>query len=139
MVARLSRPDAAELLVPPRPVGDAAELTQKATRLRAALTALGDLVESGDMAPTEYRSRLSRLLKQLAGVEAKVTEVAGTSPLAPIAGRADADAVWEAMNLAERRAVIATLMDVVVRPSPTRGQRFDLRRAQLTWRTEAGS
>jgi DNA invertase Pin-like site-specific DNA recombinase len=133
VVERLSRPDAAELLAA-RPDVDVSGLAREANNLRARLANLGDLVESGDMSPVEYRRRKARLSEQLADVEAEMTAAAGTSPLAGIAGRPDAGDVWEGLDLARRRAVIDTLMEVVVLPAQSRGRGFDSDRVRVDWR-----
>jgi DNA invertase Pin-like site-specific DNA recombinase len=130
VVERLSRPDAAELLVA-GPDVDVSALAQEANGLRARLVNLGDLVESGDMTPVEYRQRKARLSEKLADIEAEMTAAAGTSPLASIAGRADADEVWAGLDLAHRRAVIDTLVEVVVLPAQSRGKGFDRGRVRF--------
>jgi DNA invertase Pin-like site-specific DNA recombinase len=136
VIERLSRPDAAELLIA-RPDVDVSALATEANSLRARLANLGDLVESGDMTPVEYRQRKARLSEQLAGIEAEMTAAAGTSPLAGIAGRPDAGEVWADLDLATRRAVIDTLMDVVVLPAQKRGKGFDGDRVRIVWRLPA--
>jgi hypothetical protein len=133
VVARLSRPDAADLLIP-RVEVDTAGLAQKANSLRLRLARLGDLVESGDMTPGDYRPRKARLTEQLASIEAEMTAAAGTSPLAGIAGRPDAGEVWDGLDLARKKAVIGCLMEVVVRPAAKRGKGFDSDRVRLDWR-----
>ena len=135
VVERLSRPDAADLLVP-RVEVDMAGLAQEANGLRARLVNLGDLVESGDMTPGEYRQRKTRLSEQLSSIEAEMTAAAGTSPLAGIAGRPDAGEIWDGWHddLARKKAVIDCLMEVTVLPAASRGKGFDSDRVQIDWR-----
>lgn len=130
VIERLSRPDAGELLVPRADV-DVSALAQEANSLRARLINLGDVLESGDMSPAEYRSRKERLTKKLGAIEAEMTAAAGTSPLAGIAGRPDAADIWDGFSLAQRRAVIDTLVEVVVLPAEKRGKDFDRNRVAL--------
>jgi DNA invertase Pin-like site-specific DNA recombinase len=136
VIERLSRPDAADLLIA-GPDVDVSALAQEANGLRARLVNLGDLVESGDMTPVEYRQRKARLSEQLAAIEAEMTAAAGTSPLAGLAGRPDAGEVWAGKDLATRRAVIDTLMEVVVLPAQSRGKGFDDGRVRIDWRVPA--
>jgi hypothetical protein len=135
VVERLSRPDAAELLIA-RPDVDVSALAQEANSLRARMVNLGDLAESGDMSNAEYRQRKARLSEKLAGVEAEMTAAAGTSPLAGIAGRPDADEVWADLDLAHRKAVIDTLVEVVVLPAQSRGKGFDRDRVRFVPRVQ---
>jgi hypothetical protein len=133
VVRRLSRPDAADLLIPSVEV-DMAGLAQEANGLRARLVNLGDLVESGDMTPGDYRPRKARLTEQLASIEAEMSAAAGTSPLAGIAGQPDAGEVWKQLDLANRKAVIDCLMEVTVLPAVKRGKGFDSDRVLIDWR-----
>jgi DNA invertase Pin-like site-specific DNA recombinase len=124
VIERLSRPDAAELLIA-RPDVDASALAREANNVRARLVTLGDLVESGDMSPGEYRQRKVRLFEKLAGIEAKLTAAAGTSPLVGIVGRRDAADVWKKLDLGRRKAIVDALMVVVVLPAQQRGKGFN--------------
>jgi site-specific DNA recombinase len=134
VIERLSRPDAAELLVPRSDV-DVAGLAREANSLRARLTSLGDLVETGDMSTGEFRTRKARLTEQLGAIEAELSASAGTSPLVGIAGHPDAAAVWEASTLAEKRAVIDALMTITVLSATSLGRGFNAAdRVRLGWR-----
>ncbi|MBO0728470.1 MAG: recombinase family protein [Acidimicrobiaceae bacterium] len=131
VVERLSRPDAVELLTV-RPEVDTAKLAAEANGLRTRIANLGDLVETGDMSSSEYRQRKGRLVEKLAKVEATMADSAGVSPLAGIAGRADAGQVWDRFDLGRKKAVIAALMTVTVLPAPGRSPRVPVRdRVQL--------
>jgi hypothetical protein len=133
VVERLSRPDGVDLLTPRVEVVTAG-LAQQANSLCFRLVSLGDLVESGDMTPGEYRQRKTRLSEQLAAVEAEMTIAAVTSPLAGIAGRPDAGEVWDGLDPARKKAVINTLMEIVVLPAAKRGKGVDRDRVLIDWR-----
>lgn len=133
VVGRLSEPDAAELLVV-RPEVDMSKLAQEANALRARLAELADLVETGDLTAAEFRPRRARLVDRLASIEADMTAAAGTSPLAGIAGRTDAEEVWAGLDVPRRKAIISALMTVTVLPAGARGQKFRPDRVRIDWR-----
>ncbi len=124
-VERLSRPDALALITPTASV-DLSGLVAEANVLRVRMANLGDVMETGDMGPAEYRTRKTRLAAELAEVESKMTANAGSSPLAGIAGRPDADAIWKSYDLGRRRAVLDALMTVTILPVGKTGRKgFD--------------
>jgi site-specific DNA recombinase len=133
VIERLAQPDAAELLVPRAEV-DMTALAEEATSLRARLQGLGDLVETGDMGPAEYRVRRQRLAEQLAKVEQRMVEANGSTPLAGLAGRDDVAKVWAGLDLGRKRAVIDCLMTIVVLPAVKRGKGFDPERVGIEWK-----
>jgi DNA invertase Pin-like site-specific DNA recombinase len=132
VVERLSRRDALKNLT--RPSVDVTGLARKANSLRARIGALGDALEAGDMGAVEYRQRKGRLAEQLSDVEGQLTAAAGTSPLVDLAGQPDAGELWDGLDLARQRAVIDTLMEVVVLPAESRGKSFDAGRVRIDWR-----
>ncbi len=126
VVERLSRPDAADLLVP-RVEVDMAGLAQEANGLRARLVNLGDLVESGDMTPGEYRQRKARLSEQLASHRGRDDRrcwylAAGRDRRAT---RRRRDMGRLALDLARKKAVIDCLWTITVLPAARRGRGFD--------------
>jgi site-specific DNA recombinase len=133
VIERLAQPDAVDLLKAPIEV-DMTALAKEAAALRARLQGLGDLVESGDMPPAEYRVRRQRLTDQLAKIEAQMTQANGSTPLAGLAGREDAAEIWGDLDLGRKRAVIDCLMTVVVRPATKRGKGFDPKRIGIEWK-----
>jgi DNA invertase Pin-like site-specific DNA recombinase len=133
VIERIRRPDAAKLLVPRIEV-DMDGLANEANSLRARIAALGDLVETGDMSPAEYRKRKTRLTEKLTSIEATMTASVGTSALSGIAGRKDAAEVWDGLDLDRKKAVIDALMTVTVLPAASRGKGFDPDRVEIDWR-----
>jgi DNA invertase Pin-like site-specific DNA recombinase len=131
-IERLSRPDASQALVP-RVEVDTVGLAQEANALRARLSELGDLVETGDMGAAEYRQRKTRLSEQLASVESSLIAASGSTPIADIAGRPDAAEVWNGLSLARKRAILGCLMHITVMPAIRRGRGFDANRIRIDW------
>jgi DNA invertase Pin-like site-specific DNA recombinase len=133
VIERLSRPDAADLLVPRTEV-DVAGLAKESNSLRARITALGDALENGSLSATEHKVRRDRLEDKLAKVQDEMIAAAGMSPLVGIAGRQDVAEVWTGLDLARKKAVIDALMVVTVLPARRRGKDFDPDRLRIDWR-----
>jgi site-specific DNA recombinase len=138
VVARLSRPDVADLLA--APAVDTTDLRHEATTLRAQLDALADNLDI-DLRTLARRSRA--LQERLDQVQAQLAAAVGMSPLAGLAG--DPVPVWLRLDLDRKRAVVDTLATVTV----NRGARgvvaaehrwradlpaFDPRRVVIEWK-----
>jgi hypothetical protein len=133
IVERLSRPDAAELLVPRVDV-DMKALASEANSLRARITEAGDLWEDGTLSAAEFKRRKARLTEKLSEVEARMTAANGTTPLAGLAGRRDAAKRWADLDLGHKRAVLGALMTVTVLPAIRRGRGFDPATVRIDWK-----
>jgi site-specific DNA recombinase len=124
VVARLSRPDAAELLVDTdRP--DAAKLRNEAMAKRARLSNLAELLADGTLAPEAVRTASARLKAELAGIEGQMADSGRVDLLGPLVRAKDVRKVWDRLDPERKRAVVDALM-VVTLHSPGRGRRtFD--------------
>jgi hypothetical protein len=121
IVARLSRDDAAELLVDTeRP--DAEEPRSRAMALRTRLGSLAELLADGTLSATEIRSASARLKAELAEVEAQMADAGRVDVLGPLVNAEDVAATWADLDTDRQRAVVATLARVVLLP-PGRGTR----------------
>ena len=115
MVARLSRADAADLLVDhDRP--DAADLAARALTLRTRLGNLAELVADGTLEPAEARSASARLREELADAEAQMADAGRADVLGPLVHAEDVQAAWDGLETDRQRAVVATLARVVLHP-----------------------
>jgi DNA invertase Pin-like site-specific DNA recombinase len=124
-VERLSRPDAAGLLLPPpRPGTDAAALRGKARRLRSRREQFRKLGEDGDMAPADVAATLRGIDAKLDAIGAQLAASDAPDPLAEFRGRPAAE-VWQSLSLPRRRAVVRLLMAVAILPARRKGAAFD--------------
>lgn len=121
VLARLERPDAVDLLVDDeRP--DAGALRQEAQALRVRLDSLAGLLAEGVLTEAGVRRESERLRAKLADVESAQADAGRVNVLGQLVGAPDARAVWEGFDMAQRRAVVETLMSVTLLP-PGRGVR----------------
>jgi site-specific DNA recombinase len=133
VIARLSRPDAADLVAAPDLGLDVTGLRAEAAAIRgnleemAADRALGLVTRAQLLAATE---RGNARLEDIAGLLAGAAR--DESP--PLVSADNVAAVWEGLDLARKRAVIKTLMMVTLL-SPGKGARrgFDPAAVQVRW------
>jgi DNA invertase Pin-like site-specific DNA recombinase len=122
IIARLSQPDARDLLVDrERPDVDA--LRTKAMALRARLDQLATDFADGVLTASQLRTATERVRSNLAAVEAQMTEAGRVDVLGPLVNTDDVRKVWEGLSVARQRRVIDVLMKVVIH-SPGRGTRI---------------
>jgi site-specific DNA recombinase len=139
IVARLSRPDAAELLAPSEPGADLADLSREAQVLRARIVEATDLWESGVISPAELKIRRGRLAEKLTEAETRIADMSGMSPLKDLAGTPDPGTVWDGLDLGRKRAALDILAVVTLLPArPGRrpdGSYFDPDTVKIEWRS----
>ncbi len=121
MVARLSRPDAAELLVDAE-APDLPALRGEAVALRTRLEQLAELLADGTLTAGQVREAAGRLRSALAEVETKMTSAGRVDVLGPLVAAQDVEAAWAGLDIDRQRAVIGHLATVTLLP-PGRGTR----------------
>ncbi|MGU3651621.1 recombinase family protein [Mycolicibacterium sp. A43C] len=122
VVARLARPDAAELLVD-RKREDTAELRNQAAALRARQDELAGLFAAGDITGSQLKTATAALTAQLDGVESRILDANRTRVFDGLIGVEDVDARFKALPLDRQRAVVAALVSVTIMPGqPPRGR-----------------
>jgi site-specific DNA recombinase len=134
VIARLSAPDAADLVAVPQGGPDVAGLREEAAAIRrnleemAADRALGLMTRAQMVAGTEAANR------RLGEIGAELEEAARENVLAPLVAAENAADVWVSLDLARKRAIIKTLMSITLL-SPGKGarRRFDPATVQITW------
>jgi site-specific DNA recombinase len=135
VVARLSRPDAADLVAVEHSGVDVAALREEAAAIRANLEematdrALGKITRAQMLRATEAGTA------RLGQIGAEMDSAARENLLAPLVAAENAAATWSALDISRKRAVIKTLMSITLQ-SPGRGARreFDPATVTVTWR-----
>jgi hypothetical protein len=122
VIARLSRPDAADLLkADDRP--DAAEADMALTALRTRRKSVLALVADGTFTEAEARQQVAALDAEIREAEGRLVDSGRADILGPLVNAKDVRAAWEAMDTDRQRAVISVLMTVRLLP-PGRGVRL---------------
>jgi site-specific DNA recombinase len=134
VLRRLSRPDAASLLVDAaRP--DAGVLRERAVTLRADLDGLARLLLERVLTEAGVRAESMRIRAELAEVEAMMVDAGRAGLLGPLIGAADVRAAWLALDVDAQRAVVTDLMAGLALMPPGRGARtFDPGTVVHEWR-----
>jgi hypothetical protein len=134
VIARLSRPDAADLVTVPEGGPDVGALREQAAAIRqnldemAADRAVG-LIDRAQMLAATERANL-----RLAQIGTALDGAARESVLAPLVVAESVASVWQDLDLSRQRAVIKSLM-IVTLHSPGKGARraFDPDTVKITW------
>jgi len=133
-VERLSRPDAAALLVDDD-APDAGELRAEAQTLRSRLETLAVEFADGALTAGQLRAATERLRSRLTSVEAAQARTGRAPVLGDVVGADDVQKAWNGLPFDRKRAVIDTLMAVTIDPEHVRGRReFDPRLIRIEWR-----
>jgi DNA invertase Pin-like site-specific DNA recombinase len=117
VIARLSQPDARDLLVDNQRE-DMSELRQEEAALRMRLDQLGEDFADGMITRETLRSGTERLRTRLADLEARMSHVDRAPLLADLVTAEDVRAAWEGIGLDRQRAVIDLLYTVTLMPRP---------------------
>lgn len=138
IIERLSRDDAADLLLPPADGMDVALLQAEATVLRQRLAELSALFAAGTIDAAQLAEGSKTAHGQLDGITQQLARAALRDPVAPLVGVPDVRKAWEGMELEQQREVLRALLDVTVRPQrPGRmpdGGYFDYEAIGFDWK-----
>jgi site-specific DNA recombinase len=130
VVARLSRPDAVDLL---DENVDVTALREQVVDLRERRDGLAALLADGLLTPAAVRVQAQRLGSQVDALERQIDAASGTSPLVDVLTSDDVNAALQALPLLKVREVIRTLMDVGILPAG-KGRKFDPEQVLIKWK-----
>ncbi|MFF5226951.1 recombinase family protein [Dactylosporangium sp. NPDC000521] len=139
VIARLSQPDAADLLAQ----DDKAmvEALARADALRAKLAKAADDYVDERITAEQLHRITARLRAQLTEVEttARSAHVTPHAKLVMEMAGANAETIWSEATLNQKRAVLSTLLKAVrILPVLRRGPGFDPRTVEIVWRGGSG-
>jgi site-specific DNA recombinase len=124
LIGRLEQPDAAGL-IPVEAGVDLAAVQRQEAALRERRKAQMRMHAAGQIDDEELATGAAELRRLLDQAQAGIATATASSPLAGIAGRADAAEIWDGMDLGRHRAILRALADVTLLPSARRGRGFD--------------
>ena len=130
---RLSRPDAAELLVS-RQREDIAALGDKANALRARRDEIASQLTDLDIPVTTVKSALADIGQQIAEVEAKMSDPNKMHIFAGVIGARNVRGKLDKLALDRRRAVVAALLTITVHPGQASRGELQLDLLPPTWK-----
>lgn len=138
IAARLSQPDAADLLAPPGRADEARAHQDQDADLRARLDGLAEAYAAGEIDRRQLRAGSERLRRRLDEIAEDLARVARYPVLAAIVTATDLAAQLRSMyvdDLDRLRAILALLVEITVKP-PGRGARiFDPQAVKIEWRS----
>jgi site-specific DNA recombinase len=123
IVARLARPDLADLTMPKRP--DLGPLHTEAASIRRNLDELAADRALGLVSRAQMIAATERGNARLAEITAELASAAETSALAPFAAGESARAVWDSLDGSRKRAVIDALCTVIIHPAGRGVRKFN--------------
>lgn len=116
ILERLSRPDAADLLLPVASDVDVAALQAEIVELRAGLTDLSAMFGARQINAAQLAEGSKVANAQLEVALSRLAQAAVKDPISDLVGAPDPWAKWEGMTLERRRAVLRSLVTVRVKP-----------------------
>ncbi|MCA1836684.1 MAG: recombinase family protein [Actinobacteria bacterium] len=148
IVARLQRPDAANVLTTPTDTDlDTTALHTEAAAISQRLTDLSTAFADGAITLAQLRTGTDKLRTRLTDINDTLTAAAAANPLIGLAGQPNIADLWygttpdrsNGLDLGRRRAVLNTLLTVTVLPT-SRGRRpdgsyFDPTGIHIDWKT----
>lgn len=131
VVERLSRPDAADLLVTVPPA-EADELRQRAKALTDKIAAALPLWKAGVLTDMELADTRADLGAKLAAVNAKLTDTHRAEIFAGVIGADDVGQAFDALSLDRQRAIVDALYRVTILPTRRGRNAFDAASVDIT-------
>lgn len=142
ILQRLSRADAADLLLPAVNGEAIGELQTRAAMLRQRLTDLSGMFATGQIDAAQLAEGSRTINAQLASALGQLASAATRDPLADLVGVPDPWKVWEGMELEQRRTVLRALVTVRVKPGRRGrmpdGTYQDMESIKFEWKRGAG-
>lgn len=125
VIARLSRPDAADLLKPPLRRGiDAGKLRAEARKLRERKASQMRMHAEGLVDDADLAAGLRVIRDKMAAIDAQLAVTDTPDPLEEFRNR-PAEVVWESLPLSRKRDVVKLLITVTFLPMGRKGRGFD--------------
>jgi site-specific DNA recombinase len=131
VVARLSRPDAAQLFGADE--ADVRAMRGHLVELRDRRDGLAALLADGLLTPESVREQASRLTAKMDQLNRDIDAATGESPVNEVLAQDDVEQSFRALPLVKQREVIRLLLDVVILPAG-KGARFTPEQVEIRWK-----
>jgi site-specific DNA recombinase len=136
VIARLSQPDASSLLVRSQAATDLGTSHHQAAALRQRLDDLAVGLEEGLLTLAAVRTSSERLQLELALVEDRIHAAQRVDVLTPLVATGDVGALWDGLELAQKREAIDALMTVTLLKPRGGRTTFDPATVQISWKAQ---
>jgi DNA invertase Pin-like site-specific DNA recombinase len=133
VIARLSRPDARDLLV--KQGEDTKGLRHEVLVIDRRIESLAGLVGDGTFTTAQARAATEKLKVQRAALTARIADSGRVDVLGGLVGEADVAAKWDRLDIDRRRAVIDALMTVSLLPVGHGTRTFRPETVNIEWKT----
>lgn len=130
-IARLNRPDLADLLAGDDTAATAA--LDEARALRARLDSFYDAAAAGDITPAALARIEAGLLPKIETAERNATPPTA-SPLLAMFTAGNAEQTWQSLSMAQRRDLLRVLMVPVIHKTRQGARRLDPESIEIKWR-----
>jgi len=130
-IARLNRPDLADLLAGDDSAANAA--LDEARALRARLDSFYDSAAAGEITPSALARIEAGLLPKIEAAERKATP-STASPLLAMFTAGDAEQTWASLSIAQRRDLLRVLMVPVIHKTRQGARRLDPESVEIKWK-----
>ncbi len=135
VLARLARPDLAELMAGPDEQDDVVRAARdEATTKRARLEGFYDAAAAGELTPAALARIEARLLPEIEAAE-KRAQPRPLSPLVRDVAGPDAAETWERLTIHQKRELVDLLCTVTVLPAGRGRRTFDPASVDIIWGT----
>jgi len=135
IVARLSKPDAADLLAEPERADEAAAAARRVRELQDRLNDAAQAFAAETITMSQLTTINAALRPKLDEAKAAAVTPNRQNVLGDLIGAPDPAAVWDQLPPARKRAVAMLLINVRLLRT-TSGPRFDPESVEITWRTK---
>lgn len=137
MVARLSQPDAIELMTPKARIDETRTLMDQARALREKQESLAIDWADGSLTPGQLRVATKHITERLEEIDGRIYRRSANRIFEGIVGAKDVGAVWEALPLDRKRTIINALCSKVAFVPVGRGskKRYVEDGVEIHWRT----
>ncbi|WP_411731718.1 recombinase family protein [Paeniglutamicibacter sp.] len=135
VIARLSRPDAVQLLKPSAPDVDIEALRAEATALRERLEDAARMYAKKEIQAAQLVAITRVLEDEISDLETQIADASRGSVLAGLIGSPDVAGEWTALDISRQRAIVRELFTCIVIEPVKRGARtFEPGSVTPTWR-----